>query len=137
MNPVSCPACGTKNRVPASASGVPHCASCKAPLPWLVGANDADFAAVVDTSLLVLVDLWAPWCGPCRQVAPLLEKLAVERAGTLKVVKVNVDDNPRTQAQFGAQSIPTLVLLRGGQEVGRKVGAAPLPALRTWLDAAR
>lgn len=136
MPTVACPACGTKNRVPAVATGLPQCAACHAKLPWLVGASDADFVAVADSAkILVLVDLWAPWCRPCLMVAPLLETLAVERAGKVKVVKVNVDDNPRTQAQYGAQSIPTMVLLRGGREVARQVGALPLDRLRSWVDA--
>lgn len=136
MNPVVCPSCGTKNRVPAAAAGLPQCAKCHAKLPWLVGAGDVDFDAVsASDKVTVLVDLWAPWCRPCLVVAPLLEKLAVERAGQLKVVKVNVDDNPRTQARFGAQSIPTMVLLRGGREVSRQVGALPLDQLRRWVQA--
>lgn len=136
MNTVACPSCGTKNRVPAAASGVPQCARCHAKLPWLTGASDADFDAIAASDkVTVLVDLWAPWCGPCLRVAPILEKLAVERAGSLKIVKVNVDDNPRTQARFGAQSIPTLVLLRDGREVSRQVGALPIERLRTWVSA--
>lgn len=135
MNTVACPSCGTKNRVPAVAAGVPQCAKCHAKLPWLTGATDLDFDAVASSEkVTVLVDLWAPWCGPCLRVAPLLEKLSVEKAGTLKVVKVNVDDNPRTQARFGAQSIPTMVLLRGGREVSRQVGALPLERLRQWVS---
>lgn len=132
---VACPACGAKNRVPAAAPGLPACAKCEAKLPWLTGASDTDFDAVADSAKVpVLVDLWAPWCGPCLQVAPHLQTLAVERAGRLKVVKVLVDDNPRTQARFGAQSIPTMVLLHHGAEVSRQVGALPLPALRRWVD---
>nr|WP_300146181.1 thioredoxin [Propionicimonas sp.] len=130
-----CPACGTKNRVPASAEGRPQCASCHAPLPWLVDAGDDDFAAATGTGQLVLVDLWAPWCGPCRMVAPILERLAAQYAGRVKVVKVNVDDNPRTAARFDARSIPTLVILRDGATVARLVGAQPEPVLRQRIDA--
>lgn len=82
----------------------------------------------------MLIDLWAPWCGPCRQVGPLLEQLATERAGRLKLVKVNVDESPRTQARFGVQAIPTLLLFSDGREVGRQQGAVPLPQLRAWVD---
>lgn len=136
MNPVACPSCGTRNRVPAVAGGLPQCAKCHAKLPWLVGATDVDFDAVAASDkVTVLVDLWAPWCRPCLVVAPLLERLAAENAGVLKVVKVNVDDNPRTQARFQAQSIPTMVLLRDGREVSRQVGALPLEGLRRWVSA--
>ncbi|MGH9026390.1 MAG: thioredoxin, partial [Acidimicrobiia bacterium] len=83
----------------------------------------------------VLVDLWAPWCGPCRMVAPVLERLAAEHAGRIKVVKVNVDEAPQIQARYGVQGIPTLVLLRGGEEVDRVVGAASDEMLRRHVDA--
>jgi thioredoxin 2 len=81
-----------------------------------------------------VVDLWAPWCGPCRVVGPSLEQLAGELAGQVKLVKVNVDEAPGVQRRFGVEGIPTLVVLREGKEVGRKVGAAPLADLRSWLQ---
>lgn len=129
-----CAACGTKNRVPAAASGRPRCASCKKDLPWIADATDANLAAAVDTSSLVLLDLWAPWCGPCRMVAPVLERLAERYAGRLKVVKVNVDDNPATARAYDAGSIPTLVMIRDGKVVGRVVGAQPEPALAAQVE---
>lgn len=129
-----CPSCGKKNRVPVAAKGRPQCAACKHALPWVVDANDNDFAAAVDAPGLVLVDLWAPWCGPCRMVAPVLERLAVRYAGSAKVVKVNVDDNPATARRFDASSIPTLVFLKGGNVVDRVVGAQPEPALAAAID---
>lgn len=133
---VTCPECGTRNRVPATAAGTPHCPHCKAALPWVANATDADFDAVADSSRLpVVVDLWAPWCGPCRQLSPLLEKLADERAGRLKLVKVNVDESPLTQARFGVQAIPTLLLFNKGEQVSTQRGALSLPALRHWVDA--
>ena len=132
---VACSQCGTKNRVPATASGKPSCASCKAVLPWLSVADDNTFGKVVlDSKVPVLVDLWAPWCGPCKQLSPILEKLAVPYAGRLKLVKVNVDQSPATQAAFGVQSIPTLVLLREGQVVAQQAGAMPLGALERWIE---
>lgn len=132
---VTCPSCGARNRVPASAKGTPRCPQCKAALPWIAKAGDDDFDVVADSSkVAVLVDLWAPWCGPCRQVAPLLAQLATEKAGKLKLVKVNVDENPLTQAKFGVQSIPTLLLFAGGKQVGVQRGALPLPQLRRWVD---
>lgn len=81
----------------------------------------------------MVVDLWAPWCGPCRVLGPTLEQLAGEFAGRVKLVRVNVDTAPRTQSRFEVRGVPTLVLLRDGREVGRKVGAAPLGDLRSWL----
>ncbi|MCA0253737.1 MAG: thioredoxin [Actinobacteria bacterium] len=131
----ACPSCGTRNRVPVAAAGRPQCASCHKPLPWLVDAGDADFAAAVDTNQLVLVDLWAPWCGPCRMVAPILERLSVRYAGEVKVVKVNVDDNRMTATRFDASSIPTLIMMRDGQTAARLVGAQPEPVLRARIDA--
>ena len=125
----ACPSCGAKNRVPAAASGRPQCASCKKALPWIADATDSSLADALKTSQLVLVDLWAPWCGPCRMVAPVLERLAARYAGQLKVVKVNVDDNPQTARTYDASSIPTLVIIKDGTVVDRVVGAQPEPAL--------
>ncbi len=130
----SCPSCGVKNRVPAASTGKPTCAKCHADLPWLVEATDADFAEVTDTSRLVLVDLWAPWCGPCRMVAPILETLARDFAGILKVVKVNVDGSPATSQRFNAASIPMLVFMRNGAVVDTVIGAQPEHVLRSAVE---
>ena len=133
---VACPSCGKKNRVPAAASGVPRCASCHASLPWLTTATDADFDRVAGQSPLpVLVDLWAPWCGPCRMVAPGVEQAARQLAGRLKVVKVNVDEAPGVSARYDARSIPTLLILDGGRVKARQVGALPGSALLQWVEA--
>ncbi|MGI9604397.1 MAG: thioredoxin [Acidimicrobiales bacterium] len=132
---VTCGDCGTKNRVPVASSGSPRCAQCHTDLSWLVDAGDADFDAAVDTNRLVLVDLWAPWCGPCRMVAPVVEIMARDFAGRLKVVKVNVDEAPRVAQRFEAMSIPMLVFLRDGQLVETIVGAQPEPAMRQAVEA--
>jgi thioredoxin 2 len=133
---VSCGNCGATNRVPAVANGIPRCGKCSTPLRWVVDATDDEFHAIVDeSSLPVLVDVWAPWCGPCRMVSPALEKLAGELAGKLKLVKVNADDNPKVSRQFEVQSIPTLVILDHGQVVDKQIGARPEPQLRSWLAA--
>lgn len=129
-----CPSCGTKNRVPAVATGSPRCASCKAQLPWVADAGDGDIAEALQTSRLVLLDLWAPWCGPCRMVAPVLEKLAVRYAGRIKIVKVNVDHNPATAARYNASSIPTLVFVQDGRAVETVVGAQPESVLAQRID---
>jgi thioredoxin 2 len=132
---VSCTSCGKKNRVPGSAAGKPQCAACKTPLPWIVDATDQTMVSALDTKQLVLIDLWAPWCGPCRMVAPVLEQLASKYAGRIKVVKVNVDDNPRTAQTYDARSIPTLVFAKDGAVVDRIIGAQPAPALSSRIDA--
>lgn len=132
---VVCQNCHTKNRVPAMADGAPQCGKCHSPLPWITDATDDDFAAVVEQATIpVLVDIWAPWCGPCRQVSPALEQLAGEMAGKLKLVKVNTDENPRVSQRFNVMSIPTLLLLNGGEVVDQQVGAAPAVTLRNWLQ---
>lgn len=131
---VPCPSCETKNRVPVAASGQPRCPKCRTTLPWLVDANDADFASAVDADTLVIVDLWAPWCGPCRMIAPVLEKLSTEFAGRLKVVKVNVDNNPVTAQDYRAQSIPMLLIMRGGKVVDTILGAQPEHVLRATVQ---
>jgi thioredoxin 2 len=132
---IKCAHCGRRNRVPAAASGTPRCGNCHEPLQWIVNTSDDGFAEVAEKSPVpVLVDLWAPWCGPCRMVSPALEQLATERAGRIKLVKVNVDESPRLQQRFGIQSIPTLMLLRDGKVIARQVGAAPVDTLRAWLD---
>jgi thioredoxin 2 len=101
----------------------------------VVDAGDDDFAAGADAATLpVLVDLWAPWCGPCRQVTPALERLAQEFAGRFKLVRVNVDTAPRLAQRFGTQSIPMLTILHGGRVVAQQVGAAPESTLRAWLQ---
>jgi thioredoxin 2 len=131
----SCPDCGTKNRVPADTSGRPRCAKCHTDLPWLADVGADQFDRVVATSALpTLVDLWAPWCGPCRMVAPALEQLSRDRAGTLRVVKVNVDDAPSVSEGLGVQGIPTMVLFRDGREIARQVGAMPGEAIQRWVD---
>jgi thioredoxin 2 len=137
MDIIACPVCGKKNRVPAAASGYPRCGNCHSPLPWIATADDTNFASVAeDASVAVLLDLWAPWCGPCRTVSPALENLARQYAGRVKLVKVDVDQAPRTAERFGVQGIPTLILLRHGSTKARQTGAAPEPALRQWLDQA-
>jgi thioredoxin 1 len=90
----------------------------------IIEVSDQDFVqTVLESDLPVLVDFWADWCGPCHIVAPIVEELATERSGTLRVAKVNVDESPSTSRQYGVLSIPTLILFRDGEETGRVVGA--------------
>jgi len=129
---IRCASCGANNRVPwekLQAGLEPICGRCRTPLsverkPLTV--TDETFAADVERSPLpVLLDAWAPWCGPCRMISPVVEELASELAGRLRVGKLNVDENPSTAARFNIRSIPTLLVFDGGREVDRIVGAQP------------
>ena len=134
---IRCGSCGQANRVPAAAAGTPRCGKCHRPLPWIADADDTTFREVAEAARIpVIVDLWAPWCGPCRMVSPALEQLASDLAGQVKLVKVNVDTSPQTSQRFEALAIPTLLILRHGQVTARRTGAAPLAALRAWVDGA-
>ena len=129
---IRCPSCGVTNRVPLErvATGLkPVCGRCKTPIPVdlkPVTVTDATFSDEVERSPVpVLLDLWAPWCGPCRTIAPVLESLALEWAGRVRIAKLNVDENPATASRFNARSIPLLVVIKDGREVDRIVGVQP------------
>jgi thioredoxin 2 len=134
---VACPSCDTKNRVPASASGHPRCASCKADLPWMIDVGESDFAVAVEQARLpVLVDCWAAWCGPCLMMAPILESVAATYAGRLKIVKVDMDANPGIGARLGVRGIPAMFLYVNGNIVEEIVGARPEHELRMDIERA-
>lgn len=130
---LSCPHCGATNRVPAHRVGEsPSCGKCSQPL--LVGQpltlDDTTFDAVVAHSPVpVLVDFWAPWCGPCRAMAPAFEQASRQLAGRALLVKVNSDDSPGLSQRYGIRSIPTLVRLQQGRETTRQSGAMPASAI--------
>ena len=148
MQIVSCPACGTRNRIneTVALAHTPVCGKCGTHLsvsatnadakPQIV--TDASFARdVIDASSAkpVLVDAWAEWCGPCRMVAPVLDQLAAESAGKYKIAKLNVDENPRTAAQFNIRSIPTMLIFKNGELVDQIVGAQSKRTIAMRLSA--
>lgn len=102
-----------------------------------VKVDNNNFASeVLNSAEPVVVDFWAEWCGPCKMIAPALEEIASELSGKVKVVKLNIDDNPELAAQFGVRSIPTLAIFKGGKVADIKVGAAPKTALSAWISGA-
>lgn len=144
---VACSKCGTKNRVDPrnTSSQVAKCGKCGTLLdlnhpidvsestkPVIV--TDATFQSeVLQSGKPILLDCWAPWCGPCRMVGPIMEQLAAESQGRYRIAKLNVDENPRTAAQFQIQSIPTMLIFKNGNLVDRIVGAQPKPAIAARL----
>jgi len=131
---VTCPQCGKRNRVPAAATGMPRCGNCHKPVPWITHASDESFTDVVDRSRVpVLVDLWATWCAPCRVVSPALEQVASDLAGSVKLVKIDVDASPRTSARFAVQAVPTLLIMDRGEVKAQRAGAAPAASIRQWV----
>lgn len=100
-----------------------------------VAVTDADFESEVKNSdIPVVVDFWAEWCGPCKQIGPALEELSTEMAGKVKIVKVNVDENPDSPAQMGVRGIPALFLFKGGQVISNLAGARPKAQLQSWIE---
>jgi thioredoxin 2 len=133
-----CAACGTKNRIKLDrVAALPRCGRCKSQLQLpdkTISIGEADLAQeVLRETIPTAVDFWAPWCGPCRMMGPILDDIARSYPGRIKVVKVNSDENPNLSVQFGIQGIPTLVLFRDGKEVDRLVGAAPKDRILQFL----
>ncbi len=129
---IQCSNCGTKNRIPKNRlNEKPICGKCGIPLSMKVydrpvDINDKSFnEEVLSDACPVLVDCWAPWCGPCKMVAPVLDQIAEEYAGRLKIAKLNVDENPVTASKYSVKNIPTMLLFKGGKLVNTIVGALP------------
>jgi thioredoxin 2 len=135
---IVCPHCHAANRVPESRMhDQPNCGVCHKPLftAHPLELTDENFQRHIDVSEIpVLVDFWAPWCGPCKMMAPVLELAARELEPQMRVVKVNSDDNPKASVRNRIRSIPTLILFKKGEEVKRISGAMELRELRRWLD---
>jgi len=135
---VPCPSCDTLNRVDlARLDHRPKCGKCARPilLDRPLPVSDATFERVTaDTTVPVLVDFYADWCGPCKIMAPVLDDVARKHAGDLLVVKLDTDRNPATGQRFGIRGIPTLILFRKGEEVGRRVGAVPAADLESLVN---
>jgi thioredoxin 2 len=138
---IRCPACGATNRVPhepLARGRVPDCGKCKRPLPVeevAITVTDETYAEAVERSPLpVLLDAWAGWCMPCRVVAPIVEQLAAEMRGRIRVVKLNVDENPRTAGRLNIAGLPTLLVLKRGREADRIVGVRPKAEISQRLE---
>lgn len=133
-----CSSCGAFNRVPAQRpAGDPSCGKCHATLDLSGAPQEVDAQgferAVASSPVPVVVDFWAPWCGPCRMAAPILEEVGRAQAGKALLLKVNTDEHPQPSARLGIRGIPTFIVFSEGQEKARQSGVLPAPAMHQWV----
>ena len=136
---IACPHCNAINRVPAARrADAPQCGRCRQALftahPLVIGSDAMFQAHAAKGDLPLLVDFWAPWCGPCRMVGPILDKIAKEYDGKLTVAKVNTDEHNQWAMKYGVQGIPTMLFVADGKLVHKQVGALPEPVLKDLVN---
>ena len=134
----NCPSCGKPNRIPAKhLADTGRCGACKISLPPMsepIAAGPPEFDEIVGARKVpVLVDFWAEWCGPCKQIAPALDQISEELAGHVTIAKVNIEDSPTTPSRYGVRGIPTMMLFKDGHMASMKVGAMPKQKILEWL----
>ncbi|WP_202889332.1 thioredoxin family protein [Actinopolymorpha rutila] len=117
------------------AESAPHCGSCNSALPWVVDTSDDTYTGIVERSQVpVLIYMCAPWCPPCRRMTPILEQIAKDLAGRVKLVEVEVDEAPKIIERLAIRSVPTLIVMKGGKALATHVGAAPAVIVRSWAE---
>ncbi|SDS72969.1 thioredoxin family protein [Actinopolymorpha singaporensis] len=132
---VTCEHCGRTNRVRATAESAPRCGHCNSALPWVVDTDNDTYTDIVERSQVpVLIYMCAPWCPPCRHMTPILEQVAKDLAGWVKLVEVEVDEAPEIPERLAIRSVPALIFMKRGKALATHVGAAPALIVRAWVE---